>query len=121
MSISSRTPEGDAARCPVCGARVIVEPSQPTGDAPCPKCGHLLWEFQQHYGQLLGVTPERVTLDTLLTADDLGADSLDAVELIMDLEEEYEFSLSDDAASQIRTVGDAIRWIREHGRKRDAG
>jgi serine/threonine protein kinase len=43
MVISSRTPEGEPNRCPVCGAFLRVEPSRPAGDAPCPKCGHLLW------------------------------------------------------------------------------
>ena len=43
MDISSRTPEGVPNRCPVCGKAVVVEPSYPAGDAPCPHCGHLLW------------------------------------------------------------------------------
>lgn len=43
MNVSSRTPEGNGACCPVCGHAVCVEPSQPTGDVPCPCCGTLLW------------------------------------------------------------------------------
>ncbi len=43
MSVSSRTPEGDSNRCPVCGRDVRLEPSWPPGDAPCPACGSLLW------------------------------------------------------------------------------
>lgn len=43
MNISSRTPEGEPNRCPVCGKAVRIEPSRPPGDAPCPHCGHLLW------------------------------------------------------------------------------
>ena len=43
MVISSRTPEGDPNRCPVCGHRCRVEPSLPSRDGPCPRCGHLLW------------------------------------------------------------------------------
>src|SRR5262249_52487779 len=39
----SRTPEGIPNRCPVCGSAVRIEPSSPSGDAPCPTCGHLLW------------------------------------------------------------------------------
>ena len=42
MEISSRTPEGEPNRCPVCGKTVRLEPSEPFGDAPCPHCGHLL-------------------------------------------------------------------------------
>jgi hypothetical protein len=43
MPIASRTPEGSPNRCTVCGAIVVIEPSRPPGDAPCPACGHLLW------------------------------------------------------------------------------
>jgi DNA-directed RNA polymerase subunit RPC12/RpoP len=42
MVISSRTPEGQPNCCPVCGKAVVMEPSQPFGDAPCPHCGCLL-------------------------------------------------------------------------------
>jgi hypothetical protein len=41
--ISSRTPEGDPNRCPICGHHCRLEPSRPAGDAPCPRCGHLFW------------------------------------------------------------------------------
>ncbi len=43
MSPSSRTPEGDFQRCWACGKDVVIEPSMPTGDAPCPHCGQLIW------------------------------------------------------------------------------
>src|SRR5436305_1437091 len=43
MKPSSRTPEGEPNRCPLCGNVVWVEPSNPPGDAPCPYCGQLLW------------------------------------------------------------------------------
>ena len=43
MKPSSRTPEGEPNRCPVCGHRVIIEPSEGTFDATCPYCGCLLW------------------------------------------------------------------------------
>jgi hypothetical protein len=43
MVISSRTPEGQPNHCPVCGADLRIEPSDPAGDAPCPQCGLLLW------------------------------------------------------------------------------
>jgi len=42
-TISSRTPEGEPNRCPVCGHQVRLEPSRPAGDGPCPFCGTLLW------------------------------------------------------------------------------
>ena len=43
MEPSTRTPEGEPNRCPVCGKSLQIEPSRPPGDAPCPHCGHLLW------------------------------------------------------------------------------
>jgi len=43
MEPSTRTPEGEPNRCPVCGKPLHIEPSRPPGDAPCPHCGHLLW------------------------------------------------------------------------------
>jgi hypothetical protein len=49
MEPSSRTPEGEPNRCPVCGSAVRVDPSRPPGDAPCPHCGHLLW-FERRKG-----------------------------------------------------------------------
>ena len=45
--------------------------------------------------------------------DDLGADSLDTVELVMELEEEFDINIPDDAAEKIQTVGQAIKFIEE--------
>jgi acyl carrier protein len=110
MSISSRTPDGEPNRCPICGARVIIQPSLGSGDAPCPRCGHLLWWLQQRFP---GAMPaENLTADMLL-ADlaGLGADSLDTVELVMELEQEFDITIPDEDAEKIKTVGDAIRYI----------
>jgi acyl carrier protein len=49
--------------------------------------------------------------------DDLGADSLDTVELVMAFEEEFNIEIPDDAAEKIQTVGDAIKFIQEHAAK----
>lgn len=49
-------------------------------------------------------------------ANDLGADSLDTVELIMEFEKEFKISIPDDQAEKIATVGDAIAYIEEHAK-----
>ncbi|MCS7152998.1 MAG: acyl carrier protein [Bacteroidia bacterium] len=61
----------------------------------------------------LGVEPEKVTREATFT-NDLGADSLDTVELIMEFEKEFGISIPDEAAEKIETVGDAIKYIEEH-------
>lgn len=61
----------------------------------------------------LGVDPEKVTLDAEFVQD-LNADSLDLVELIMQLEEEFGVEISDEEAENIVTVGDALEYIQEH-------
>jgi len=58
----------------------------------------------------LGVKPEEVTDDASFT-DDLGADSLDLVEVVMALEEEFGAQIPDEDAEKIKTVGDATKYI----------
>ncbi|MEZ6119643.1 MAG: acyl carrier protein [Pirellulaceae bacterium] len=58
----------------------------------------------------LGVDKEKVTAETHFV-NDLGADSLDTVELVMELEEEFDINIPDDAAEKIQTVGQAIEFI----------
>jgi acyl carrier protein len=60
----------------------------------------------------LGVKPEEVTPNASFV-DDLGADSLDTVELIMALEEEFNVEIPDEDAEKMKTVGDAIKYIEE--------
>ena len=54
-----------------------------------------------------------VTMDSLI-ADDLGADSLDVVEVIMSLEDEFGIEVPDEAVKDVRTVGDVVNYIEEH-------
>jgi len=61
----------------------------------------------------LGVKEEEVTI-TASFVDDLGADSLDTVELVMALEEEFECEIPDDEAEKITTVKQAIDFINAH-------
>lgn len=58
----------------------------------------------------LGVEKEKINLDSNFV-NDLGADSLDTVELVMELEEEFEINIPDEAADKIHTVGAAIEHI----------
>jgi hypothetical protein len=109
MNISSRTPEGEPALCPVCGTHVQVEPSLVYGDAPCPACGSLLWflklgpqvlvfrpshqsrrkELARFLAERLGGGESQVGAHIeSLGSDDL--DSLELVELILELEESPE-------------------------------
>ncbi|MBL7831517.1 MAG: acyl carrier protein [Saprospiraceae bacterium] len=58
----------------------------------------------------LGVDPSEVTLEASFT-NDLGADSLDTVELIMEFEKEFDLSIPDEQAENIQTVGQAVSYI----------
>ena len=60
----------------------------------------------------LGVEEAKVTPEASFI-DDLGADSLDNVELVMAFEEEFDIEIPDDAAEHIQTVGDAVKFIGE--------
>ena len=58
----------------------------------------------------LGVDKDTITEDTSII-DDLGADSLDVVELIMALEDEFDVKVDDNEAQQLKTVGDILSYI----------
>ena len=64
----------------------------------------------------LGVDEEEVTADASFV-DDLGADSLDTVELVMALEDEFECEIPDEEAEKIRTVQQAIDYVNAHLKK----
>jgi acyl carrier protein len=61
----------------------------------------------------LGADEAKVTMDASFV-DDLGADSLDTVELVMAFEEEFGCEIPDEAAEKIQKVGDAVKFINEH-------
>ena len=122
MTISSRTPEGRPSKCVLCGTAVNLEFSEPAGDALCPKCGHLLWRSAQLFERLqlslseaLSVPQSDIEVDSHF-ADDLRADSLDVVELVMAFEDELGVTIPDDDYEQIRTIGDAVRYIEKRQR-----
>ena len=61
----------------------------------------------------LGVDKEKINIDTHFV-NDLGADSLDTVELVMELEEEFDINIPDDVAEKIQTIGEAVKFIDEN-------
>jgi len=61
----------------------------------------------------LSVKPEQVTPETSFV-NDLGADSLDTVELVMEFEDKFEMQIPDEEAEKIQTVGDAVQYILDH-------
>ncbi|MFT4585970.1 MAG: acyl carrier protein [Candidatus Binatia bacterium] len=63
----------------------------------------------------LGVEKEQVTPDAKFI-EDLGADSLDTVELVMALEEEFTIEVPDEEAEKLQSVGDVIKYIEEHAK-----
>jgi acyl carrier protein len=63
----------------------------------------------------LGVSAEQVKAEARFI-DDLGADSLDTVELIMALEEEFGVEIPDEDAEKMVTVGDAVNYLKEHAK-----
>jgi len=58
----------------------------------------------------LGIDEEKITLEARLS-EDLGADSIDAVELIMNVEDEFNIEVSDEQAQNIKTVGDVVAFV----------
>lgn len=61
----------------------------------------------------LGVSPDQVKMETSFV-NDLGADSLDTVELVMEFEDEFDINIPDEDAEKIQTVGEAVKYIKEH-------
>ena len=61
----------------------------------------------------LGVSEDKVT-ETAAFVNDLGADSLDVVEFVMEVEKEFDITIPDDAAAKLEKVGDAVKYIEEN-------
>ncbi len=61
----------------------------------------------------LGVDKEQITLETSFI-NDLGADSLDTVELVMEFEQKFDMEIPDDEAEKIQTVGHVVTYVKEH-------
>ncbi|MHC4548105.1 MAG: acyl carrier protein [Planctomycetota bacterium] len=61
----------------------------------------------------MGASRDKITAETSFIQD-LGADSLDTVELVMEFEDEFDLNIPDEDAEKIQTVGDAIKYIQDH-------
>ena len=68
-------------------------------------------KLQQIIAEVLSIDPEEITMNTTFV-DDLGADSLDVVQIVMGIEEEFDIEIPTDAAEKIVTVGDAVEQIK---------
>ncbi|MBO4645875.1 MAG: acyl carrier protein [Bacteroidales bacterium] len=73
----------------------------------------LINEVKDIIAEKLSIDKEEITLDKSFTAD-LGADSLDTVELIMEFEKRFGVSIPEEDSESIQTVGDVIKYIEEH-------
>ena len=72
-------------------------------------------KLQKIIAEVLNVDEDEITMETTFV-DDLGADSLDTVELIMEFEKAFGINIPDDQAEKIATVGDAIAYIEENAK-----
>ncbi len=61
----------------------------------------------------MGASRDKIAIETSFI-NDLGADSLDTVELVMEFEDEFDLNIPDEDAEKIQSVGDAIKYIQEH-------
>jgi len=73
----------------------------------------LLEDVKEVVVEQLNVSPDEIKEDSKFV-EDLGADSLDVVELVMALEEKFDIEIPDADAEKIATVGDAIKYIEDH-------
>ena len=119
MTIASRTPEDLPSKCSLCGANANSNFSDPAKDAPCSSCGQLLWAsdqmlqtITQRFENVLSTSPGVINANS--TFSDIGATSLEVVELVLDLEEEYEIDIPVPEADRIKSVGDIVRSILKH-------
>ncbi len=64
----------------------------------------------------MGANKDQIAMETSFV-NDLGADSLDTVELVMEFEDAFDINIPDDDAEKIQTVGDAIKYIKENSQK----
>ena len=74
-------------------------------------------KIYQIVSEQMGIDKSELTLETSFV-DDLNADSLDTVELVMEFEDEFEMSIPDEEAEKIRTIGQTVSYILEHNKEK---
>lgn len=73
----------------------------------------ILEKVRDILSEQLGINPEEIKMESSFV-DDLGADSLDIVELIMALETEFDLEIADEDAEKVSTVGDVVDYLKKH-------
>jgi len=111
MTDSLSAAEAGPPRCPLCGRVGLLALVEPSGAALCARCGEVFLWINEHLARELRRKKEMIRLTTELRK--LGLDSLDVVEVVMDLEEEYGVSVPDDVVQGWVTIADLVRWISE--------
>ncbi|HEY7312448.1 MAG TPA: acyl carrier protein [Gemmataceae bacterium] len=113
MTLFSRTPEDKPARCPTCHDVIGIAPSRPTGEVVCPRCRALIWfvrvEDRVRCYPQRAVSPRKRTFIAALTES--SCDSLDMVELAMELEEEFGPAFETRKMSEFPSLGELIDYI----------
>lgn len=71
-----------------------------------------LEQIKKILAEQFSMNEDDITMDTSFT-EDIGADSLDLVELVMALEQEFDLEIDDEEVEKIKTVGDAVRYIKD--------
>ena len=74
----------------------------------------MLEKMRTMLARQLGIDEESITMDTSFK-EDLGADSLDLFELVMNLEEEYAIEIPSEELTELNKVGDVVEYLRNHG------
>jgi acyl carrier protein len=100
----------------------MIEFSDPGDDAVCPGCGaHLLLaqmivdRFRRKLAEQFGIDEDQ--FPDLLSMNELGADSLDTVELVMELEGDFDYDLPIDEELRINTIREAVKMLSRHRKK----
>ena len=129
-AISPRAPHGVSNQCALCRATIAEESSTADGALSCPACGGQLWllhtsaGLRYHDANTVGPIRERVIdvierkftvprdqLTGTVTFQDLGADSLDVAEVIMELEQEFDLTIDDEEVNHLRCINDLVDYI----------